>query len=208
MNDDTRSKEIFDENISLLPSSVMEIQKTIFARMDTLAVAQEHALQREFERKTKKFGKDSDEVKALESRIATEKLFHIQLHAQAQRADVTIPERRADRFILHGRLVDSEGLGISGLIVNGIDSCTKKILDHSSTDQNGYFKLAFYCVSERLENAEPIITDKTRVEEKGIEFTLEVMDKDQNILYRDDKTYTLIPGSLVYKEIMIKDESK
>lgn len=206
MKSDARSKKDFNAEIAQLSSSVMELQKSLLAQMGTLAATHERTLQREFEHKIKKYGKNSDEAKAIEAQIFAGKTFYVQLRAQAQRADVTIPEGRADRFILHGRLVDSNGLGVYGLIVSGVDCCTQKVLRRSSTDRKGHFKLEFHCVPKRAESAEGTSAESSSADEGCLQFTLQVMNKDQTVLYCDDSIYSIVPGSVIYKEIMITDD--
>lgn len=205
MNDDIKSEEIFGAKIAQFPGSVMEAQKALLAYVGTLADVQEQTLQHEYERKTNKYGQDSDEMKALEAQISADKIFHRQLRAQAQRAEATPLERREDRFTLHGRLIDSNDLGIPGLIVKSVDCHTQKALRHSSTDQRGYFKLTFHCIPEQFEKTEKISVERLSVEKKDVQFTLHVLNQAQAMLYRDDNIYSIVPGSVVYQEITIMD---
>lgn len=208
MNDETQSKAIFGVKIAQLSASVTKTQKSLLANISTIAAAQEKTLQHEIKRKMVKYGKESNEVREIAARLSADNTVRLQLCAQAQRADVTTPERQADRFVLHGRVVDNDGLGICDLVVSGVDFRSQEALCHSSTDRNGYFKLELYSTAKESKSAGKNHSEGPAIEAQRNRFLLQVLNKGQCLLYCDDNTHSIMPGSVVYKEIIISDEEK
>lgn len=159
-----------------------------------LAAADEGRLQRELARQTAKYGQESVEVQDVGERLRMQQVLKTQLIAERQRAETVPPERRPDRYIVHGRVVDRDRLGQEGLTVTGINRQGKPGA-FTCTDARGYFK--FEAPVERQVN------DGEQPESE--EAFLQVSDKNQVILYRGEEAFTPTAGEVLYREIVLGD---
>lgn len=182
----------FVEQLRDIPAAGDRVRLTALNQAATIFTAKERRLRRERAIKAARLGRDAPEVQDLQARVDQQHRERILVQAESQRCAVPVPERQSNRFILHGRVVDSEGLGQSGLTVAAVNR-QGQAATFDCTNNQGYFKLD---IDAR--------TDKQGPEE----VFLQISDQQQRRLYRSDESWARTPGQLVYREIVLGESTQ
>jgi len=190
----------FDEKFGQLPELVSRLQRAILGHMDDNISAQKDSFEDELERKHRKYGDKSPDVKNIELRLNAHESMRSGIKAEMQRNKIKTPKPKPDCFIIHGRIVDRKGLGLSDLTINAIDIKSRYSVQEDSTDKHGYFKLEILSKAEGKKSW-------TCLEEGDEEYTtqivLQVSDSQNTELYRDDDAHRVTVESVVYVEIIL-----
>lgn len=183
--------EAFAEEILNIPPVADRSRLVGLDRTGLMARAKERSLRRELATKTAKLGSESPQVRALEERLRLQQAFRAQIQAETQRSEVVPPERRADAFILHGRVVDRHRIGQPDLTVSAIDR-DGQVETFACTDARGSFTLT-------------VPADENR---GGRQVFLQVSNRDRSILYRGTKGHSVVAGQVVYREIVLGEQEE
>jgi PASTA domain-containing protein len=92
---------------------------------------------------------------------------------------------------LHGRVVDRNHIGQSGLTVSAIDAQGHPRI-FACTDERGYFKLEI-----PVQGVE---------QPRAAELFLQVSDKNKAILFRGEEAHVVTAGRVVYREIILGEQ--
>lgn len=151
------------------------------------------ALQVEKFRLMNKHRVDSEKIAAVSRRLSYAKGMMTELNAEIERSRIVPPRLDKNSWGVHGLVRDSNKHGVEGLTVSFFIG--KRWVDkmgYACTDKHGYFSLTSTIAPE-----EPAI--------KGIKLT--VTDKNQRILFMDDKDFTIRPRQLDYRIITLSGQS-
>jgi|RhiMetdeSRZDD1v2_1073273.scaffolds.fasta_scaffold132612_3 hypothetical protein len=188
-NDRRFSDEEFAKLVLGVPAVGDRVRLVALDQTGVLAGAKERSLRRELAIKTARFGKDSSQVQALAERLRLQQGLRTQIDAEVQRAEIVVPERRSDVFVLHGRVVDQNHIGQTELTVSAVDLRSRPAT-FTCTDARGYFKLE--------------IPTRATAEERAL--FLQVSDKNQAILFRGKEAHGVTAGGVVYREIVLGEQ--
>jgi len=176
------------------------------SEVNNLTTADVHQLDLELELEVEKSGEDSPSAQNLKVQISAQRLFRTRLQAAGQRAQIEVPKPKPDCLIIHGRVVDKDSLGISGVTISGMDIATSSTIRYECTDQNGYFNLEIPCEHRRPNDER---SGRDRVHESNSDsgqVFLRISDWNQSVLFTSEETFVLDCGSVIYQEIELDDE--
>lgn len=114
-------------------------------RTQLLQTNKDNALKKEQTRLQKKYGVDHPRVIKINTRLDYNKAAIPEVKAEIERAEVKIPEFDPDTWMVHGRVMDSNGKALEGLTVSLSDKNNNSIpqLGHTCTDKRGYYALRY-----------------------------------------------------------------
>jgi hypothetical protein len=123
-----------------------QLEREIFAATDEAARLQvflQSLLQHEARRIEKKLGPQHPRTQQLRAREQSNVQLILALEFESQQMRIKVPEVADDGVLVHGRVVDEDGLGIASLTVCLVDSSGTLTLDTGETtsDALGYFAL-------------------------------------------------------------------
>lgn len=162
-----------------------------------IQIASRTLLQYEALRLEKRFGKEHPRTRHLKARLEQNLEVINDLEVEAEIARIKIPEVSQDEALIHGRVVDKNYRGISGLAVLMTDKGGEKLIDlgKSETDNSGYYSLV----------VKPDIMDRmSDVIERGIFLT--VFTSKDRIVHRELESVKVAKGGRVLVEAVLNRE--
>ena len=159
-------------------------------------------LEREKTRLTAKYGADHPRVQALAQQISVNRLLVEHVGAEAARARIAPVQADPKAWILHGRVMNDDLEGRSGLTVALYDSggAWVQALGFAYTDATGYFKL-----SAPMTTAAGGARGKLDAPAAGSTGAVyaHVLDASSTTLAADSRTLTPTAGRVDYVEIVL-----
>jgi hypothetical protein len=172
------------------------MRASTLSRLQGLLASKTKHTAREHKLRSATLGDDHPEVVTLKAEVAAGQSFVRELSAEADRAATGTLVADERSWILHGFVRDPELQGQPNLTVALFDRSNRwiKQLGHTCSDKSGYFQLCF------AGGKEPVV-------EQGREVFVRVSDAKQQLLYCDKKPMKLVLGEVIYREIIISEES-
>ncbi len=155
------------------------------------------ALEKEQKRLSGKLGSDHPRVVKMAARIRYNKSMFKELNVEIEKAKISVPSLKENSWMVHGRVLDKDKKGVSGLTVGLFDekgSWVKK-LGYGCTDKRGYFSIIY-----------PRNGEERKEVPESMELFLYVSDKDYKILFKDSEPLFVKIGQIDYREIYLTDE--
>lgn len=153
--------------------------------------AMQSLLQHEVQRTERKLGAEHARIQHLKAGLqANTQLLHA-LRLERELSRINVPEVAEEDALVHGRVVDDDERGISGLTVVLTDRSGAPVRDTAEpvTDGSGYFAIAL----------DPSAVERLRQEHPEGMFVA-VLTPRRRIVYRQSKPPTLARGSRVFVE--------
>jgi hypothetical protein len=149
----------------------------------------------EAQRLEKKLGAQHLRVLQIKSRLKSNLQLINSLEVECQLAQIEAAPVEGEAALVHGRIVDEDGLGIKGLTVGIVDQSGNPVRDisESVTDKSGYF--AFALEPETVDNL--IATYRTGI------FT-GVFTNPKRLAYQQPNPLKLARGARLLVEISLK----
>ena len=154
---------------------------------------------REKKRLTKKYGADHPRVKKVADRLAYNRAAAKELDREIERASIKMPDFDINTWMVHGRVLDKEGLGLSGLTLSICDEKGKWIepLGYACTDERGYFAIQY-----RVESEKGL---KIPEDQKLI---LTVTDANAKVLHKETEPLFVKVGQIDFRLIVLDDKEE
>jgi hypothetical protein len=151
------------------------------------------ALKREKERLAERLGADHPRVQQLTSRLAYREKMMVDLEEEAARAKIKVPTVSADKWMVHGVVLDQKRKGKSGLTVGLFDAQGKwhRELGFACTDDNGYFSIVY----------PP--TGNVRVDSSKLPSLFLCVSDQNKILLKDTEPLQLEIGRIYYRRLQL-----
>lgn len=177
------------------------------------------ALEKEHKRLSEKFGPEHPRVKKMATRIKYNQGLFKGLDVEIEKTKIHVPPLKANSWMVHGRILDKDKKGISGLTMSLYDEKENwmKKLGYGCTDNHGYFSI-IYTLKEGTESEalESILRRlvylfglKKETESDAMEsmkLFLYISDKNYKILYKDKEPIYVKIGQVVYREIYLSED--
>jgi hypothetical protein len=163
-----------------------------------LKVLSQALFQGEAQRLKKKLGADHPRVRQMEARLKQNSRLIQDLEVEVEIAKIQVPEVSEQDALIHGRIVDGNNRGLSGLTVYGEDINKKELraVGSSETNASGYYAL-------------PISADKlpqlATVKDKGI--FLAIRTRSGKVVYRWPEPVPLAEGSRQVENLALNRET-
>ena len=153
-------------------------------------------LEKEQARLEKKYFADHPKVKKIAERLIYNQGLHSELDREIEKSKIVIPQIGPNTWMVHGRVMNADGVAISGLAVSLSDDEEQWVsqLGYSCTDDLGHFVLQY----KVAENDRSPLSDSQRV-------FLTVTDANHNSLYQAIEPLYMRIGYIDYRLIVIKD---
>jgi len=130
-------------------------------------------------------GPTAPAVQDMDARLAAEEESRLELVAEHQRSRVGIPKSQVGTAIIHGRVVDAAGGGLTGISVNA-STADGKNKATAKTSTIGHFVVSFAA-------------------EQQAAILLELVQGDK-MVYRDRDARVVKAGTAVYAEVLVEEE--
>ncbi len=165
-------------------------------RMSDFQVTQTKMLEKEQVRLEKKYSADHPKVRKIAERLIYNQGLRPELDREIEKSKIAIPEIDANTWMVHGRVMDAEGVAISGLAVSLYDDVEQLVsqVGHSCTDELGFFALQY----KSAEDDRSSLADNQKL-------FLTVTDANHNRLYQATEPLYVRIGFIDYRLIVIKD---
>jgi hypothetical protein len=197
-------------DLSTLEQSPAIVDQVVRSAMNT--ISDEHqlradGLQLERQRLSAKYGPDSPQAKDAAARVGLHDQMKVGIKVQTERLNLRTPEPTSDSFIVYGRVLNSEGDGLEGLVVAAVDQKGQAI-GRSDTDDQGVFELAIRDAGVAPQGSSGAIeaTATSAAPDSQTELLLQVSDRRNRTLYRDQESFQLAAGRLSYREIVLSQQ--
>jgi hypothetical protein len=158
------------------------------------------ALKKEKERLSAKLGADHLRVKRVAARLQYNQGLFKDLNVEIEKAKIRVPSFDKDSWMVHGRVLDKDKKGVSGLTVGLFDEKGNwvKKLGYGCTDKRGYFYIIYPKNGEEKKEGKEV--------PESMELFLYVSNKDYKILYKNSEPLFVKIGQVDYREIYLTDE--
>lgn len=168
-------------------------------RMRNIQDTQTKMLEKEQVRLEKKYSVDHPRVRKIVERLNYNQGLRQELDREIEKSKIVIPEFDPNTWIVHGRVLNADGVAISGLTVSLYDDEEQRISQsgHSSTDEHGYFVLQY-----------KIAEDKKSPIQDNRKLFLTVTDSKHNKLFQATEPLFIRIGHIDYRLIVIKEPTK
>jgi len=166
-------------------------------RLETVQAIRHDAATRERSRLAAKYGEEHSKVKKLDERLTYDAGVSKELSVEIERAGIKVPSFDVNTWMVHGRVLNSEGKGMSGLTVSLYDKEKNWVeeLGYACTDDRGYYAIRY--------KVDP--KEKSRVAESQ-ELFLTVTDSQFKVLHRETEPVFVVIGQIDFRLIVMKDE--
>jgi hypothetical protein len=163
-------------------------------RIKLIQNIQSSTLVKEKARLEQKYGADHPRVKKIVNRLAYNKGAVQELNVEIERSKISVPEFDLNTWLVHGRVIDSDGNAQEGLTVSFCDEGNSWVrqLGHVCTDQRGYYVLRYSVEKDET----PELGEKDN-------FYLTVTDSTHKLLHRETEPLQVSIGHLDYRLIII-----
>ena len=167
-------------------------------KLKVLQDVKNNSLEKERIRLINKYGEDHPRVKKIDSELAYAIPFNESIDIEIDRSKIKMPAFDLDTWIVHGRILDENIVGIKGLTVSLFNESGNwnKQTKYASTDEKGYFAITY---TEKEEGKVKAL--------KSQKLFLTITDKDRRILHRESEPLYIMPGLIDYREIIITKDS-
>lgn len=120
----------------------------------------------------------------------------LELVAEVERSEIMIPGLDVDTWMVHGRVLDQQGVGISGLTLALYDANgqVEHRLGFACTDDRGY-----YAIRHQVQDG-----NKAPFSEET-DYYLTVTDSNNKLLHRETEPLHIIFGQVDYRLIILSD---
>lgn len=194
------------EQLALAPKRADEVLR--LGLQDTVAEHEEldELLRMEQQRLIAKYGAESPQAKNAAVRLDLHEQMNVGIKIYSERLSMRAPETSPDRFVIYGRVLSSEGEGLSNLIVAARDQ-KSKLVDQATTDDLGGFELSLSAADHLVQpSSETIDVAGLRGLDERLTLRLEVTDRRRKKLYSDEEPFEVIPGLRSYREIVLSKD--
>jgi hypothetical protein len=143
-----------------------------------------------------KYGADHPRVKKIAARIDYNQGAFQEVDGEIQRSEIIVPELDINTWMVHGRVLDQQGTGISGLTLALYDASgqVERQLGFACTDDRGYYAIRF-----QVEEGTPSPIDE------ATGYYLTVTDSGGKILHRETEPSHVVIGEVDYRLIILSD---
>lgn len=164
--------------------------------LKTLHGVRNAAAAREKERLTQKYGGDDPRVTKIETRIAFNQKFATNLDAEIERTKITTPEYDVNTWMVHGRVVDTNGNAKPGVTLSLSDAngVWVRELGYTCSDARGYYALK----STSTEGGVPPVPETQPL-------YVTATDSAFNVLHRDERAVYLKYGQIDVRQLVLPD---
>ena len=168
-------------------------------RMRDFQATQTNMLEKEQARLEKKYSADHPRVMKIAERLSYNEGLRPELDREIEKSKIVIPEIDANTWMVHGRVMKTDGVALSGLSVSLYDEEEQWVsqLGHSCTDELGHFVLQY----KIAENDRSPLSDSQKL-------FLTVKDSNHNRLYQATEPLYMRLGTIDYRLIVIKEPSQ
>lgn len=165
-------------------------------RISDFQATQTKMLEREQARLEKKYTADHPRVRKIAERLSFNQGLRQELDREIEKSKIVVPEIDVNTWMVHGRVMDADGVAVSGLAVSLYDDVEQVVSQfrHSCTDELGHFVLQ-YKVAEN--DRSPISASQ--------KLFLTVTDANHNRLYQATDPLYVRFGTIDYRLIVIKE---
>lgn len=167
-------------------------------RMNDAQALQATMLKKEQARLMKKYSADHPKVMQIAERLSYKQGLQSELDREIEKAKIVVPELDANTWIVHGRVLTTEGEAISGLTVALYDEHEQWAtqLGQSRSDEFGYFVLRYTKAK----------TDRSPLSDSQKLF-LTVSKAEQTLYQATEPLYKRL-GSIDYRVIVIQQPNE
>lgn len=154
---------------------------------------------REKNRLKAKYGAEHHRVKKLDERFTYNIGLSKELDVEIERTEITQPFFDINIWMVHGRVLDKEGKGISELTVSLYDEKGTRIeqLGYACTDERGYFAIRY--------KADPEKGSEIPEDQKLI---LTVTDANAKVLHKETEPLFVKVGQIDFRLIVLDDKEE
>lgn len=154
-------------------------------------------LAREQERLKKELGDDHPEVAIITKRLKFAAARQVVIHREVSKLEIEVDDIDQTTTLVHGRILDKTHQPLPGLTVSLADEQGQwlRIWGYSETNDKGYFSLQVKHQADQ---------EKEQAEEELPQAYLLVTDKSQRKLHQDQVPIELVPGKMIYREVLLK----
>ncbi len=197
MEQKTFSEEKMIGEIDASFDSVEKLRREGLEKVKLFHSVKNRALEREHTRLSDKLGADHPRVKKITARIQYNQSLFQDLDVEIEKANISVPSVDENNWMVHGRVLDRDRKGISGLTVGLFDEQGNWIrpLGYGCTNKRGYFSIIYPQKGK----------EHTDISE-SVKLFLYVSDNSYNILYKDSEPLYLRIGGVDYREIYLPEE--
>jgi len=152
---------------------------------------------REQNRLKAKYGAEHPRVKKLDERLTYNIGLSKELDVEIERTEITQPFFDINTWMVHGRVLDKEGKGISELTMSLYDKNKVWVeeLGHACTDDRGYYSIRYRIKPEKKQEI-----PETR------ELFLTVTDSAFKVLHRETEPFFVKIGQIDFRLIVLEDK--
>lgn len=187
-----RIEQQMDQSDQLRTDSLKNLHRVRDAKRSTL--------NREQARLSSKLGDKHPRTRRMSERVARNDHLVRDLSLAVGRAESQIVEIEENSWVLHGRVLSEDLVGLYGLSVQLQDAGDRVVIRSKRTDKSGYFKL----VQSVEDDAEGV---SGRKEDRKDEYFIIVADRDGSPLHTERLDVIPGPGNAQYTEIVIPDDT-
>lgn len=187
------------ENVNLTFDRMDGLRLDGLQDINTFQQVKRNALKKEKERLTDKLGPHHQRVVAVEAKIRDINNMEKDVKVLIAEASITVDPVDENTWKVHGKVMDKDRKGIQGLTaaLYDKDGNWQKEVGYGCTNDQGYFSITY----STGENSQQQVSTDT-------ELFLYILDKNHNILYKDQEPLFVHPGHIDYRAIYIADEGE
>jgi 5-hydroxyisourate hydrolase-like protein (transthyretin family) len=184
------------ENVNLTFDQMDTLRREGLQDINTFQQVKRSGLKKEKARLTDKLGPEHQKVAAVQAKIRDIDNMEKDLDALITEANIAVEPVDENTWKVHGKVFDKNRKGIQGLTAALYDKDGKwqREIGYGCTHEQGYFSIT-YSTGENVR--QKVSTDK--------ELLLYILDKNHNILYKDQEPLFVHPGHIDYRAIYIAD---
>ena len=166
-------------------------------RLKTFHLIKNDGAVREKNRLKAKYGAEHPRVKKLDERLTYNIGLSKELDVEIERTEITQPFFDINTWMVHGRVLDKEGKGISELTMSFYDKNKVWVeeLGHACTDDRGYYSIRYRVEPEKKQEI-----PATR------ELFLTVTDNAFKVLHRESEPLFVRIGQIDFRLIVFEDK--
>ncbi|MEP6508046.1 MAG: hypothetical protein ABJC63_07455 [Gemmatimonadales bacterium] len=172
--------------------------------LERLHAAKSSGQTRELARLRTKFGDDHPRVASLKAKIGMHRVRASQLGAELERASTPLISPDDERWVLHGRVRDTELKGLPSRSVGLFDTKGGKRFTVVQTDSSGYFKIEASVASPAKVAATLATRSAARKPVAEPTLFLHVLDTRKRTVFEDTRPLVPHGGAADYIEIVLE----
>ena len=163
-------------------------------KLQTLQTVKNQAQIKEHRRLQTKLGPQHPRVQDLAARIVYQEGLAQDLAVHIDKSTIEAPAIDENSWMVHGRVMDTKRLGLSGLTVGIFDADGRwmRQAGHACTDPRGYFAIVYIPAKD--------VEGKAKWEGQNF---LHVIGPDARLLHKDPDPLRLAVGQVEYREIFL-----